>query len=81
MADQDKAGTEQVVRQLWWAGLAVVRRRAGLAAREDVLEFVEERRRRWFGLAQVLAWENRLGAEDRLGRGVGAVHAPSGADA
>jgi hypothetical protein len=72
-ADQHVAGAEQVVWQLGRPRLAVVRRGAWLATGEDLLEFVQEGCRRRFRLSEELARENRLGAKNGLGRGVGAV--------
>jgi hypothetical protein len=80
-ANQHEAGTKQLVRQLRWPRLAVVRSRARLPAGKYLLQVVQERRRRRLGLRQVLAREDRLRTEDCLGGGVGTVHAPCSADA
>jgi hypothetical protein len=66
-AYQHEAGTEQLVWQLRRTRLAVVRSRARLPTGQDLLQVLQERRRRRLGLRQVLAREDRLRTEDSLG--------------
>ncbi len=80
MADQHEAGEKEV---LGYGGgrlrSPVMGGREWLAAREQALEIGQKRRRRGLWIMEKLAWEDRLGSANSLGRGELAVLSPGGA--